>query len=245
MKLTFSFGKIVFIALFGFLLSASVYVQTGDAQGKTDTTPAKNPLIGRWKSDVAVIEIRGDGTIKINDDEYVYKVKNAVITVSSDEGSLQFPYELDGDTLTVDAQGREIVYTRMKPDGPGKGIGSGTGAGRASGESIIPAFVGKWCYLSSLGGTSSYRNDRCFTLYQNGTYEYSGETSSSGANGSSVGSQYDTGRWTATATTLTAYSNSRGKVVYPIQLRNHPKTGDPMIVVDGDAYVTYGQKPPW
>lgn len=243
MKLTSLIGKIVFIAAVVFLLIAGVFVQTGTAQGKTENPPAKNPLIGRWKSNVAVIEIRANGTIKINDDEFVYKVKNAVITVSSDEGSLQFPYELDGDTLIVDSQGQEIVYTRLKADGPGKGSGSGTG--RSSGEGVVMEFVGKWCYLANLGGTSSYRNDRCFTLYQNGTYEYSGETSSSGANGSSVGSQYDTGRWTATATTLTAYSNSGEKIVYPIQLRNHPKTGDPMIVVDGDAYVTFTQRRPW
>ncbi|CAN5568206.1 hypothetical protein BH18ACI3_BH18ACI3_19430 [soil metagenome] len=38
---------------------------------------------------------------------------------------------------------------------------------------------------------------------------------------------------------------SQGKVVHPIEFRNHPKTGDPMIVVDGDAYVTAYQKRPW
>ena len=242
MKLTSLIGKIVFITAVVFLLIGGVFVETGTAQGKTENSPAKNPLVGRWKSDIAVIEIRADGTIKINDDEFVYKVKNSVITVSSDEGSLQFPYQLEGDTLVVDAQGTEVVYKRMKADGPTKSKGT---VGLSSSEGIVAAFVGKWCYLSSLGGASSYRNDRCFTLYQNGTYEYSGETSSSGANGSSVGSQYDTGRWTATATTLTAYSNSGGKIVYPIQLRNHPKTGDPMIVVDGDAYVTFTQRRPW
>lgn len=88
-------------------------------------------------------------------------------------------------------------------------------------------------------------SSRCFILNANGTYEYSAESSTSGAAGSTAGQSYDSGRWTATTTTLTAYSNSQGKTVYPIELRNHPKTGDPMIVVDGDAYVTAYQKRPW
>ena len=34
-------------------------------------------------------------------------------------------------------------------------------------------------------------------------------------------------------------------LVLPLILRTHPKTGDPMIIVDGDAYVTATQRPPW
>ena len=204
--------------------------------------PAKNPLLGRWKSDEAVIELRADGSITINDEQYTYKVKNSVITVTGDEGSLAFPYELDGDTLTVDAQGREVVYTRIKGK-TNAGQGVGTGAGRS--EGVIAEFVGKWCYLSSLTGSNSYMSSRFFVLNQNGTYEYSAESLSSGSYGSTAGQSYDSGRWTATRTTLTAYSNKNGKVVYPIELRNHPKNGDPMIVLDGDAYVTAYQKRPW
>lgn len=205
-------------------------------------TPAKtDPLVGKWKSDEAVVEIKADGNIVINGDNYKYKVKGTVITVYNDEGSLLFPYELSGDTLTVDAQGREVVYKRMKADDKSGPASTGVGAG----EGIIPAFVGKWCYMSSLTGSNSYMSSRCFTLYQNGTYEYSAESSSSGAYGSTAGQSYDTGRWTATRTTLTSYSTKNGKTVFPIQLRNHPKTGDPMIVVNGEAYVTAYQKNPW
>ena len=165
-----------------------------------------------------------------------------MITVSNNEGSLLFPFELDGDTLTVEVQDREVVYTRLKgktsdPAGPR--------TDPARGEGIVPEFVGKWCYLSSLTGSNSYMSSRCFVLNQNGTYEYSAESSSSGSAGSTASQSYDSGRWTATRTTLTAYSNKQGKIVYPIVLRNHPKNGDPMIVVDGDAYVTAYQKRPW
>jgi hypothetical protein len=207
-----------------------------------DQAAAKNPLLGRWKSDEATIEIRGDGSITINGENYKYKVIGRVIMVSNDEGSLPFPYELKGDTLLVDAQGRLVTYKRLKGD---EADTKANAADTKVTEGIVPAFVGKWCYLSSLTGTNSFMSSRCFTLYQNGTYEFAAESSTSGAYGSTAGQSYDTGRWTATRTTLTAHSTKNGKIVYPIELRNHPKTGDPMIVVDGDAYVTAFKKSPW
>ena len=217
-----------------FALSASVSGQS--------TPSAKNSLVGSWTSDEAVVNIRANGTLTINDEEFAYKVKGGVITVMNDvQGVLMFPFSLDGDVLTVEYDGREIVYRRTKK---GTGEGAATPAARAAGG-VIPEFVGKWCYLAIRGGNSSYRSDRCFTLYANGTYESNSEVSSSGSAGSMVGSNYDTGTWTATRTTLTAQSRSQGRIVYPIELRNHPKTGDPMIVVDGDAYVTFTQKRPW
>jgi hypothetical protein len=222
-----------------------VFTRAADAQdvgAKTNPDEAtKKLLLGKWKSEIAVIEFFANGGIKINDDEYIYKVKGPVITVSNLEGSMRFPYELDGDTLTVDVEGRPVVYTRLK----GKATAAGAIGGSMNEGSIIPEFVGKWCYMSSMTGSNSYMSSRCFTLYQNGTYEYSAESSTGGAYGSTAGQSYDSGRWSATRTTLTAYSNSRGKVVYPIELRNHPKTGDAMIVVDGDAYVTATQRRPW
>lgn len=199
-----------------------------------------NPLVGNWfcVDEGTKVEIRANGTLTIDGTEYAYKVKNSVINVVGEEGAMAIPYQLEGDTLTVDVEGKEMVYTRVKP-------GKNGPVARASGEGVMQELVGKWCYMSSLTGSNSYMSSRCFVLYANGTYEYSAESSTSGAAGSTAGQSYDSGRWTATQTTLTAHSNSQGKIVYPIELRNHPKTGDPMIVVDGDAYVTAYQKRPW
>ena len=238
-------GKFLFALglMFGLLLFISLRAVNAqnDVGQKNADEATKKLLIGKWKSDIAVIEFFANGGIKINDEEYIYRVKGPVITVSNLEGSMRFPYELDGDTLTVEVEGRPVVYTRLK----GKANEITAMGGAANGGSIIPEFVGKWCYMSSLTGTNSYMSSRCFTLYQNGTYEFTAESSTSGGYGSTAGQSYDTGRWTATRTSITAYSNSQGKLVYPIELRNHPKTGDPMIVVDGDAYVTAYQKRPW
>ena len=207
---------------------------------------AKNPLLGNWvcQDDGTKVEIRGDGTLTINDADYVYKVKGSVINVMNEEGGMSIPFQLEGDTLTVDVEGREMVYIRVKPGAKVAGTGASQGSGVGN-LAVMQALVGKWCYMSNLTGTNSYMSSRCFVLNANGTFEYSAESSTSGAYGGTAGQSYDAGRWSATATTLTAISNSQGKTVYPIELRNHPKTGDPMIVVDGDAYVTAYQKRPW
>ena len=226
------------------LMIAFAFVTSVAAQEKEKP---KNPLVGHWlcEDDGTKVEIRANGTLTINGEEYAYKVRNSVINVVGEDGAMAIPFELVGDTLTVEVEGREMVYKRVKPGTRSGGFGAAPANRSGAGEGVMQALVGKWCYMSSLTGSNSYMSSRCFVLHANGTYEYSAESSSGGAYGSTAGQSYDSGRWSATATTLTALSNSQGKVVYPIELRNHPKTGDPMIVVDGDAYVTAYQKRPW
>jgi len=88
-------------------------------------------------------------------------------------------------------------------------------------------------------------SNSCFTLYQNGTYEYYSETSSSGPIASSASQESDSGTWSVTGSTLTAHSRARGTLTFSLEKRNHPKTGDPMILLDGDAFVTYSPRSPW
>ena len=216
------------------------------AAGQEKEKP-KNSLVGNWlcEEDGMKVEIRPNGTLTINGEEYAYKVKNSVINVIGDDGAMAFPFVLVGDKLTVEVDGRAMVYSRITAGKASSGFGVGPAQREPTAETVMQALVGKWCYMSSLTGSNSYMSSRCFILHPNGTYEYSAESSTSGASGSTAGRSYDSGRWTATKTTLTAFSNSQGKLVYPIELRNHPKTGDPMIVVDGDAYVTAYQKRPW
>ena len=55
----------------------------------------------------------------------------------------------------------------------------------------------------------------------------------------------DTGTWQVQGNRLHYQSRTRGKGSYQLQKINHPKTGDPMIVLDGEPYVTFYQKAPW
>jgi len=114
----------------------------------------------------------------------------------------------------------------------------------------IPSFLcGTWQYMS-WGGTytgGSYSVQRHFTLYPNGTYEFYAESSNSGGNGNAGGSTRDTGRWWVEGNVQAARLCARNQSGenFQFELRNHPKTGDPMIVLDGDCYVTATQRQPW
>jgi len=88
-------------------------------------------------------------------------------------------------------------------------------------------------------------SNRCITLYANGTYEYYSESSSSGQYGSTASQDSDTGTWRATASSITANSRKHGVLTYSLEKRNHPKNGDAMIVLDGEAFATAQQRPPW
>lgn len=112
--------------------------------------------------------------------------------------------------------------------------------------SVPQELVGKWCYLANIQANDGGRmSERCFVLNANGTYQYHAETSNSNPYGGSSSETNDSGRWTATANSITAYSNSGETYNYSLEKRNHPKTGDPMLIVDGDAFVTYNQRQPW
>lgn len=233
----------LFAVMLGFLVLANgCHAQTNRGQNQQTT---EDSLIGVWESDEATVEIRPDGTLSINGDRYKYKVKGKIIFVTGDEGSMNFPFKLEGNRLIVSVDGRLVVYKRLSEKIGEKAEDEGTSRRAAGGGGIALELVGKWCYLSNMTGSNSRMSNRCFTLYEDGTYEYYSENSTSGANGSTVSQESDSGRWSVSGNTIIANSNANGRMVYPFEKRNHPKTGDPMIVLDGDAYVTAYQKNPW
>lgn len=211
----------------------------GRRAATTNQPPEKEKgLTGRWKSSEATVQINDDGTLILNGSSFRYVVKGNVIVIGNDEGVMQFPFELKGDTLNVEVDGRTVVYKRIAGD-------AAESSSMASG-SLPMDLVGKWCYMSNVNSSGGGRmSNRCFTLYENGTYEFYAETSSSGPVASSASQEYDSGTWSATANTITRNSRSLGTQTYPLEKRNHPKTGDPMLVLDGDAYVTYSPRQPW
>jgi len=243
---SFEFRKIL-SALFTIALAVLVFANASYAQtekGQNQKT-TENPLIGTWESDEATVEIRKNGTLTINGGKYRYKIKDKVLTVSNDEGSLDIPYQVSGNRLTVVFEGRRIVYTRVSEKTSEEDETEGQSKRGEAAGGVSPELVGKWCYMSNLTGSNSRMSNRCFTLYEDGTYEYYAETSSSGAVASSASQESDSGRWSVSGNTIIAHSNTNGRMTFPFEKRNHPKTGDPMIVLDGDAYVTAYRKNPW
>ncbi len=219
--------------------------QSKSTQPNAQSAPkVESTLIGKWTSNEAKIEFLDKSTMTINGDKFNYGVVGKIIIVEIEDGQMEFPFTLKGNTLTVLFEGRKVVYTRsskddsedVQPQTPQNNRGS-----------VPPELVGYWCYQADIrandGGGRHAR--RCFILRGNGNYEYQGGSNNSNPNGGSSSESNDSGRWTATATTITAYSNSGETVTYSLEKRNHPKTGDAMLIVDGDAFVTQTQRPAW
>ena len=148
-----------------------------------------------------------------------YKVEGDRITVTTDRGEMVFPFRMNSDDkFTVTIEGQERVYDRQK-DGPGGG-GSSEGSGASPRE-----LAGKWCYMANVSSQGGGRmSNRCFTLREDGTYEYSAESSASGPAAASASQRPYSGTLTSTAPTITSHSILSHKTLQsrPAQ---HPKNG--------------------
>lgn len=222
-------------------LVLAAFAIVSSAQGSKE---AESSLIGYWKSDEATVELKAKNVAIFNGQQLEWAANDKIIALANDEGSMTFPYTLKGDVLTVWVEERKVVYKRISAE-EARRTGSPAQSNRTSG-SIQQELVGKWCYSANVNAIGGGRqSDICFTLKADGTYEYYGEASNSNVYGGSNSQSWDYGRWSATATTLTAHSNSGKTTTYSLEKRNHPKTGDPMLMVDGDAFVTFYQRRPW
>ena len=145
--------------------------------------------------------------------------------MSSAEGTFRLTYGIEGNTLRLTGSTGQVTLTRVA---------------ESSGEDRVASdLAGKWCYVSYVyatgGGARS--SNTCFTLSPDGRYEYSGETDSYNKFGGATSQSADRGTWTATETSITASSASGRITTYVLEKRNHPKNNDPMLVLDGQAFV--------
>jgi len=219
------------------LLAAGLVFAVVVSAGPAQAQGAGSGLVGRWQSPDSEVVINADGTLTIDGTAFRYTIAGRIFTLIGSDGSLPMPFELSGDRLTVVMNGEAIVLQR-RAAGPAATDAGGSAGGRE--------LVGKWCYQSNVTASNGGRmSDECFTVHANGTYQYYAETSSSGPNGGSASQQSDAGTWSLNGSSLIVNSRSQGRSVYALTKRNHPKTNDPMVCLDGRCFVTYGPKPPW
>lgn len=218
------------------------------ADAGTDGEAApQNSLIGVWRANEKSLDIRNDGILLINGQPFKYAIGGQTLFVEGPDGAAaSYPFELSGDQLVVTVNGQRVTYSRTSPSpAPGAAPGGAPSSGATPAE-----LVGKWCHMANVNATNGGRQtNTCFSLNADGSYQYHSESSSSGTvsgNAWGTASQSDDrGRWSAAGNTLTAQSSS-GKVAnHAFEKRNHPKTNDPMLVIGGEAFVTYYQKAPW
>lgn len=200
------------------------------------TAAAAQGVVGRWQSPDSEVVIKADGTLTIDGTMFRYRIAGKVFTLIGADGELAMPFELAGDRMSVVINGQLVPLQRVVA-----GSAARPGATSQAGD-----LVGKWCYMSNVTASNGGRmSDECFTIYANGTYQYFNETSSSGPYGGTASRQQDAGTWALSGSNLVVNSRSQGRNTYPLAKRNHPKTNDPMLCLDGRCFVTYGPKEPW
>ena len=197
-------------------------------------------LVGTWSGYGETVEFTNDGRCNYQGQVFAYTASASQITLTTSQGSVVMPYLLAGDQLKLTVNGQSFTYQR--------GLQQQKAA--PTGVAVAQELVGKWCYVNvtstNSGGSSS---DECITLHPNGTFDYYSERSMS-ANSPSAWSgtssqNADQGTWWIEDERIHYRSQKQGQGSYQLQKVNHPKTGEPMIVLDGTAYVTFYQKPAW
>jgi hypothetical protein len=215
-------------------------------RGAAAAAPPASPLqaiTGNWQGPNGAAQINPDGTAMVGGIPYRYVYSGNQLTLSGPDGTYVATVAAQGDSMTWTVNGKTLAFQRATAAWP-LGGGSGTGA-------ILPELVGKWCDMSTLNNSTGVMSrSACFTLLADGSYHYAAESGASGA--TAAGAPYgtasqddDAGTWKATADTITATSRKTGVRTFRLEKRNHPKTGDPMLVLDGQAFVTAFQKAPW
>lgn len=220
--------------------------QVAMTQQTTTASETKSTLVGTWSGNGETIEFKSNGQCIYLGNTFPYEESQGNIILTTQQGKVMFAYAIQGNQLNLTANGQQVSYTR----GATNQSAQANNLPNKNGGNISQELVGKWCWTNvtttnSGGSTSS----RCIVLNANGTYEYASErsmdtnTNAFYAGTSSQGS--DRGTWYVHGDRIFYNSQSTGQGSYQLQKVNHPKTRDPMIVLDGEAYVTFYQKPSW
>lgn len=247
--------------------SGGLSAQIGDKQMKSE-----NSILGAWVNLEygyrMTLKFNAGGSCLIDGDQYTYKQSGDKLEVTDPQGyeTTVYTYSLQSGKLML--SGGDL----MKPIGfsrEGAAVNDGTGkAGYSSMYSnqartqpatikgvIDPSLVGKWYYYS--GSSSSYgasSSERVIEIFADGTYTYSYEGSVNATTydqygnddmyGGSVSQNSDRGTWRLEGNLLHVNSQVEGNQTYRLEKRNN-QNNEPMIIIDGEPYVTYYKRPPW
>ena len=194
---------------------------------------AGSSIVGLWRNATGYARFNADGTGEVDGTTGRYQIRGNQLLLTGATGQATVQFELAGDVLTLAVNGVAVTLNRVREE---------------AGEGSIHAeLVGKWCWITvTAANQGGAQSSRCITLAGNGTYTRVGESDSYNPYGGATSQSADSGTWTATETTLTTHSRSGKATTYRLEKRNHPKNvRDPMIVLNGQAYVTAYNKPPW
>ena len=220
-------------------------------QGNTMNAASGGSIVGTWSGNGETIEFKNNGQCLYMGQTMAYQISGNNIILQTQQGQVPLAYSLNGNQLTISGGGLSYTYSRGGSGASNTGTAMSSGTGASGKGRVAQELVGKWCWTNvtstNSGGSTS---ERCIILNADGTYQYAAERSSSvntnAYYGGTNSQSSDQGTWTYDGVRI--YYNSQmgqGSGSYALEKRNHPKNGDPMIVLDGEPYVTYYQKPQW
>lgn len=195
-------------------------------------------LVGQWQGPSGAVQFNPDGTATLGGLVYRYSQVGDQLTLQGADGTFVATVQMAGEAMSWVVNGRTLSFQRIAAPVAGA-------IGR-----IMPELVGKWCQATNLNNSSgTYSRSACITLLADGSFAYASDF---GATGQVAGGAYgtasdnnDAGTWTATPNSITSNSKKNGMRTFRLEKRNHAKTGDPMLVLDGTAFTTAYQKAPW
>ena len=121
------------------------------------------------------------------------------------------------------------------------------GDGKAATGGVAAELVGQWIWMSNVtaqGGGS--QTNTWINLQADGRYQWHHDSVSTNPNGAAWGAEDETGQWSAAGASITFRPDRGEPYTQQLAKRNHPKNqNDPMIVLDGKAYVTATSRRPW
>ncbi|TDU31426.1 hypothetical protein DFR24_0794 [Panacagrimonas perspica] len=213
-------------------------------------------LVGIWRGtldgEALVIELKADGTGTLDGDPIRYQQMGQMLMVELDGETMAYAIQQNGDRMIVSGGDLDAAVTLDRGARSKAAAAPASRSAAAAGKGGIDAsMAGRWCHVASFNAVSGggSQSSRCFELGSDGRYRYQSDSSMSayapGAWGGTNGSSTDAGRWSVAGGVITATSDSGAVSRYPLEKRNHPKTRDPMLCLDGDCYVTQFQKPSW
>lgn len=213
-------------------------------------------VVGTWSGNGETMILNSGGKGSYNGVPFSYQTSGDNLIITGSTGTSTMQYSVSGNNLVLSGNGTTVIlqkgtaYSGNTQNGNYSQNSGGYTNNSSGGGSIDQSIVGKWCWVSSLNNTNATSSSsRCIVINGNGTYEYYAEGSISGYGGGGYGGSAsqsaDRGTWKLAGNRIYVQSQAEGYKIYSFEKRNHPKNGDPMIIIDGDPYVTYYQKAPW
>jgi hypothetical protein len=194
-------------------------------------------LIGLWSGGGEMIEFKADGSCVYRGSKFPYRVSQGHLIIETTNGNVIFEYAIEQKNLILTVNGQRSIYARpITVSGPTKKDGK-----------VPLELVGQWCYMNT---TNNAQSSRCITFRGDGTYTYSAEGSrnvnSPDVSGGTSSQDSDSGTWYLYGDRIYYQGRIAGSGSFLLEKRNHPKNiKDPMIVLDGEPFVSTTQRPPW